>query len=98
MNLIMYLSVNMKGPLNVNRRSNGLLLQRHAEIKHSMQTHPQKYTAWFQLAFPKIEEVVEKIDTQIQLLKHNSNYDWLLLYIVIAGHFYSDGRHYLAYP
>lgn len=25
------------------------------EIKQSLQTDPQKYTAWFQLAFPKIE-------------------------------------------
>lgn len=27
-----------------------------AEIKNSLQTHPQKYTAWFRLAFQKIEE------------------------------------------
>ena len=26
------------------------------EIKHSLISHPQKYTAWFHLAFPKIEE------------------------------------------
>ena len=26
------------------------------EIRHSLQTHPQKYTAWFHLAFPKIED------------------------------------------
>ncbi len=26
------------------------------EIGHSLQTHPQKYTAWFHLAFPKIED------------------------------------------
>jgi len=26
------------------------------EIKQSLQTHPQKYTVWFQLAFPKIEQ------------------------------------------
>jgi len=25
-------------------------------IRHSLQTHPQKYTAWFQLAFPKVED------------------------------------------
>jgi len=24
-------------------------------IKHSLQTHPQNYTAWFHIAFPKIE-------------------------------------------
>jgi hypothetical protein len=33
-----------------------------------MQTHPQKYTAWFHLAFPKMRNG-GKIDTQIQLLK-----------------------------
>lgn len=27
-----------------------------SEIKNTMQTHPQKYTAWFHLAFPRIEE------------------------------------------
>lgn len=26
------------------------------EIKQSLQSHPQKYTIWFQLAFPKVEE------------------------------------------
>ncbi len=26
------------------------------EISHSLQTHPQKYTTWFQLAFPRIEK------------------------------------------
>jgi isopentenyl-diphosphate delta-isomerase len=26
------------------------------DIRHSLQTHPQKYTAWFLIAFPKIEE------------------------------------------
>ena len=26
------------------------------EIKQSLQSHPQKYTAWFHLAFPKVEE------------------------------------------
>lgn len=25
------------------------------EIRHSLQSHPKKYTAWFHLAFPKIE-------------------------------------------
>ena len=27
-----------------------------AEIKNMLQTHPKKFTAWFHLAFPKIEE------------------------------------------
>lgn len=26
-----------------------------ADIKNSLQSHPQKYTAWFRIAFPKIE-------------------------------------------
>jgi len=26
-----------------------------AEIKHSLQSHPQKYTEWFKIAFPKLE-------------------------------------------
>jgi isopentenyl-diphosphate delta-isomerase len=25
------------------------------EIRHSLQTHPEKYTVWFHLAFPKLE-------------------------------------------
>jgi isopentenyl-diphosphate delta-isomerase len=31
-----------------------------AEIKHSMQTHPQKYSKWFQIAFPEIENRLKK--------------------------------------
>ena len=27
-----------------------------SEIKNTLQTHPQKFTAWFHLAFPRIEE------------------------------------------
>ena len=27
-----------------------------SEIESSMQTHPQKFTAWFKIAFPKIKE------------------------------------------
>lgn len=27
-----------------------------SEIKNMLQTHPQKFTAWFHIAFPKIEE------------------------------------------
>lgn len=27
-----------------------------SELKKSLETHPQKYTAWFQLAFPRIEQ------------------------------------------
>lgn len=26
------------------------------EVKNSIQTHPQKYTEWFKIAFPKMEE------------------------------------------
>ncbi len=27
-----------------------------AELKNSIQSHPQKYTEWFKIAFPKVEE------------------------------------------
>ena len=29
------------------------------EIKNSIQTHPQKYTEWFKIAFPKMEAYLE---------------------------------------
>jgi len=29
------------------------------EIKNSIQSHPQKYTAWFKIAFPKVEAYLE---------------------------------------
>jgi isopentenyl-diphosphate delta-isomerase len=32
------------------------------EIKQSLQSHPQKYTAWFHLAFPKMEEWLRTTD------------------------------------
>ncbi len=31
-----------------------------AEIKSSIQSHPQKYTEWFKIAFPKMEEYLVK--------------------------------------
>jgi isopentenyl-diphosphate delta-isomerase len=27
-----------------------------ADIKHSLSTHPSKYTSWFHIAFPRVEE------------------------------------------
>lgn len=30
------------------------------EVKRSIQTHPQKYTEWFKIAFPKMEEYLVK--------------------------------------
>jgi len=30
------------------------------EIKNSIQSHPQKYTEWFKIAFPKMEAYLEK--------------------------------------
>ncbi|MEO6729714.1 MAG: isopentenyl-diphosphate Delta-isomerase [Ferruginibacter sp.] len=30
------------------------------DIKHSMQLHADKYTAWFQIAFPKVEAYIAK--------------------------------------
>lgn len=29
------------------------------EIQHSLQSHPQKYTSWFHIAFPKVKEWAE---------------------------------------
>ena len=29
------------------------------EIKNSIQSHPQKYTEWFKIAFPKMEAYLE---------------------------------------
>ena len=29
------------------------------EIKNSIQTHPQKYTEWFKIAFPKVEDYLK---------------------------------------
>ena len=31
------------------------------EIKNSIQTHPQKYTEWFKIAFPKMEAYLEMV-------------------------------------
>jgi len=46
-----------EGKLNVNPDEvNDFCYKEISEIKDTMQTHPQKYTAWFHLAFPKIEE------------------------------------------
>lgn len=45
------------GELNLNKDEvNDYCYKKFGEIKHSLQTHPQKYTAWFHLAFPKIED------------------------------------------
>ena len=45
------------GQLNINPDEvNDCCYKEFSEIKDTMQTHPQKYTAWFHLAFPKIEE------------------------------------------
>jgi isopentenyl-diphosphate delta-isomerase len=33
------------------------------EIKNSIQTHPEKYTEWFKIAFPKVEEYLATIST-----------------------------------
>ena len=32
------------------------------EIKSSLESHPQKYTEWFKIAFPKVEEYLSKQD------------------------------------
>ena len=46
-----------EGKLNINPDEvNDFCYKEISEIKNTLQTHPQKYTAWFHLAFPKIEE------------------------------------------
>jgi hypothetical protein len=30
------------------------------DLRSSLSTHPQLYTAWFQIAFPMLEEYLEK--------------------------------------
>ena len=34
------------------------------EIKNSIQTHPQKYTEWFKIAFPKVENYLKTKSNQ----------------------------------
>ena len=46
-----------EGQLNINPDEvSDFCYKEISEIKNTLQTHPQKYTAWFHLAFPKIEE------------------------------------------
>lgn len=46
-----------EGDINFNKEEvTDFCYKKMTDIRHSLQTHPQKYTAWFQLAFPKIEE------------------------------------------
>ena len=46
-----------EGKLNINPDEvNDVCYKEISEIKNTLQTHSQKYTAWFRLAFPKIEE------------------------------------------
>ena len=45
------------GQLSINPDEvNDFCYKELSEIKNTLQTHPQKYTTWFHLAFPKIEE------------------------------------------
>jgi isopentenyl-diphosphate Delta-isomerase len=44
------------GPVVFNAEEvNDICYKNLREIRHSLETHPQKYTAWFQVAFPTIE-------------------------------------------
>jgi isopentenyl-diphosphate delta-isomerase len=46
-----------EGKINFNKKEvMDFCYKKMKDIRHSLQTHPQKYTAWFHLAFPKIEE------------------------------------------
>ncbi|MEP6648037.1 MAG: isopentenyl-diphosphate Delta-isomerase [Saprospiraceae bacterium] len=45
------------GPINFNKEEVKDFCYRNvSEIGQDLQSHPQKYTAWFHVAFPKIEE------------------------------------------
>jgi len=49
------------GQVNVNPDEvQDYCFKRVNEIKDSLQSHPQKYTAWFHLAFPKIEKWIKE--------------------------------------
>ena len=46
-----------EGALNINTDEvSDCCYKEISEIKNMLQTHPGKFTAWFHLAFPKIEE------------------------------------------
>jgi isopentenyl-diphosphate delta-isomerase len=45
-----------EGKINFNKEEvMDICYKNMKDIRHSLQTHPTKYTAWFHLAFPKIE-------------------------------------------
>lgn len=49
------------GPINANPDEvQNFSFKEIKEIKESLLSHPQKYTAWFHLAFPKIEKWLEE--------------------------------------
>ena len=56
MNLIMFIPASMMGHQTRSRRSKGLLLQIFGRDQALDQSHPSKYTPWFLIAFPRIEE------------------------------------------
>ncbi len=44
------------GPVNFNQEEvKAICYKTVAEIRHSLQQHPEEYTVWFHLAFPKVE-------------------------------------------
>jgi isopentenyl-diphosphate delta-isomerase len=46
-----------EGELDINPDEvNDFIYKEVSEVKNEMQTEPQKFTAWFHIAFPKIEE------------------------------------------
>jgi isopentenyl-diphosphate delta-isomerase len=45
------------GPVNFNKEEvMDYCFKSLEEIRHSLETHPQKYTAWFRIAFPRVEK------------------------------------------
>ena len=46
-----------EGEINFNKNEiRDICYKKIPAIRYSLQTHPQKYTAWFHLAFPKVED------------------------------------------
>ena len=44
---------------------NSFRYRKLAEIKRSLDTHPADYTAWFKIAFPKVEAYLASLPAQL---------------------------------
>ena len=62
MNLTMFLLVTYGGDITPNAEEvSDYCYKSVEEIKNSIQSHPQKYTEWFKIAFPKMEAYLETV-------------------------------------